>query len=120
VKIDNLVGDNYKKAETLIPILTEEFCKMIFSKSWNTKEEGLLWLETQIARPKDVNAQDVSVFFIACMGAVSFTINDRVAAVYGKAISVLQALLAKHQKLKVAKRGDFNEYTDTIIQVIIR
>lgn len=46
------------------------------------------------------------------MAAVNFTINDRVAAVYGKSISVLQTLLAKFNKLKVPKRGDFSEYTD--------
>jgi CRISPR/Cas system CSM-associated protein Csm5 (group 7 of RAMP superfamily) len=45
VKVDNFSGENMKHAEPLIPILTEECCKMLFSKAWSTKEEGLKWLE---------------------------------------------------------------------------
>ena len=51
------------------------------------------------------------------MGAVSYTINDRIAAVNTKSVSLLQALLAKHNKLKINKKGDLIEYTDNTIQV---
>jgi hypothetical protein len=45
VKIDNLTGENMKHAEPLIPILGERCARMLFSKSWNTKEDALKWLE---------------------------------------------------------------------------
>lgn len=32
VQVDELTVENRKKAESLIPILTEEFCKMLFSR----------------------------------------------------------------------------------------
>ena len=52
------------------------------------------------------------------MGAVSFTISDRIAAVYARSMSLLQALLKKHSRVKMGKRGDFTEYSDNVIQVM--
>jgi hypothetical protein len=45
-KIDQLTGENLKKAEPLKDILTEDFCQKLFSKSWNAKEDALKWLDT--------------------------------------------------------------------------
>ena len=62
---------------------------MMFSKQWAAREEALKWLENQINRPTEVNAQDFSLLFISTLGAISFTINDKVAAVSIRALSVL-------------------------------
>ncbi|KAM3137982.1 hypothetical protein pb186bvf_009877 [Paramecium bursaria] len=113
--LEPLSGEVLQRATPLIPILTEEFCKMIFSKTWGAREDGLKWLEVQINRPTDVNAQDLSVLFVSAMGAINYTIHDKIAAVSQRAVSVLQALLAKHAKLKINKRPEFQEHLDQVI-----
>ena len=45
VKVDQLTGENLKRAEPLKDILTEDFCMKMFSKSWNAKEDALKWLD---------------------------------------------------------------------------
>lgn len=117
--MEQLHGEDYKKAEPLIPILTEEFCKMMFSKQWPAREESLKWLENQINRPTEVSNNDFQVLFISCFGAISYTLVDKVAAVQVRSLSVLQALLAKHSKIKVLRKGEYIEYLDNTIQGVI-
>lgn len=107
------------KAEFLSPILTERFCQMMFSKQWPAREDGLKWLETQINRPNEVNAQDPAMLFVSCMAAIHYTIQDKVTAVQQRALSVLQALLAKHSKLKIGKKAELSEYIDSTTQGVM-
>jgi hypothetical protein len=53
------VGEAAKYADPLMAVLGEECVKMLFSKAWATKDEGLKFLEAEVERPTKIDASDL-------------------------------------------------------------
>lgn len=71
-----------KFADPLIPILTLECCKSIFSKNWQLREEGLKWLDQEVRNPKNIKNDDPQLMFTAVMGAIASTLGDKIVQVH--------------------------------------
>lgn len=48
------------------------------------------------------------------MAVINYTIHDKIPSVSQRSLSVFQALLAKHAKLKVTRKAEFGEHIDSI------
>ena len=108
-----------KLADPLIPVLGDELARKIFSKSWNTREEGLKLLENDLnGKPQYINKKSPGAVFVAAMGAVAYTINDKVNQVSLNAINVLQALLSQEPP-QVSSKNELLSYIDTIVNGLL-
>ena len=110
---EKLSGEAANFAEPLIPILGEDICEKIFSKNWNAREEGVTTLEREVRRNTGVlKNDDPGALFTAVMGAVSFTVSDKIIQVSQKAMALLQALLEKPTP-RISNKQELLSYVDS-------
>ena len=110
---EKLGGETAKFAEPLIPYLGEDICEKIFSKNWNAREEGVTTLEREVRRNTGVlKNDDPGALFTAVMGAISYTIPDKIIQVSQKAMALLQALLEKPTP-KIFNKQELLSYVDS-------
>lgn len=109
---EKLSGENAKFAEPLIPYLGEEICEKIFSKNWNAREDGIATLEKEVRRDSGLlKTDDPGALFTAILGAVSYTVADKIIQVSQKAMAVIQALLEKPTP-KIYNKQELHSYAD--------
>ena len=113
---DKLSPEQLKLVENIIDILTEKCCEQLFSKNWTLREEGLKFLENELARPTTIRAEDASTLFQAIFSAVHFTIGDKIIQVSQRSISLLLNLLAKPTP-KFQARNEMISYIDKVLGV---
>ena len=116
-EVEFLTGENAKLAEPLIPIIGEDIARRLFSKTWNLREEALKILDHEArleSRSKEINYSDPGAAFIALMGVVSYTINDKINQVAAKSLNLLQTVLSKEPR-NIGNRNEFNAYVDTVV-----
>jgi len=112
---ENLSAQNSKLAEPLIPIIGDELARKVFSKSWNNREEALKILEGDLTgRPQYINNTDTGAVFVAYMGAIAFTINDKVNQVVLNSLSLLQTLISKPPP-HVPSKNELMSYVDGVV-----
>ena len=108
-----LTGNSANYAEPLVPFLGEDICRKIFSKNWNAREEGMTTLETETTRDSGVlNSQDPGALFAAVMGAVSYTVSDKIIQVSQKSMTLLTTLLNKPPP-KIHNKQELLTYVDS-------
>ena len=103
-----------KICENMIDYITERCCGQLFSKQWSLREEGLKFLESELKRPTQIKTDDQSGLFQAVMGAINYTISDKIVQVSQRSISVLIALLSKPPG-KITAKGDLPTYIENIL-----
>ena len=109
---EKLSAENAKFAEPLIPYLGEDLCQKIFSKNWNAREEGMSTLENETRRDTGVlNGDDPGALFTAIMGAISYTVADKIIQVNQKSMALLQVLLEKGTP-KIHNKQELLSYVD--------
>jgi len=59
----------------------------VFSNNWKLREEGLRWLEREYRQPNELLDVDPGALFTALMGVCRYTLADKVAAVFRKALT---------------------------------
>ena len=116
---ENLSAQNSKFAEPLIPIIGDELARKIFSKTWNNREEALKALEGDLTgRPQYINNTDTGAVFVAYMGAISYTINDKVNQVVLASMSLLQTLISKPPP-HVPSKNELMSYVDGVVNGLL-
>lgn len=115
---DKLSPEQLKLVENIIDILTERCCEQLFSKNWTLREEGLKFLESELARPTTIRAEDAATLFQAIFSAVHFTIGDKIIQVSQRSISLLLNLLAKPTP-KFQARNEMISYIDNVLGVLL-
>jgi len=106
---DEIPANEYKKAEPLIPVLTHDIVRLIFSKSWKNKEKGLILLEEEIAKyPKSkvfgIHKEDKII--TAVMGGIAHCLSTSVSQVLMTAMELIKILF---NKFKHSSKGGFME-----------
>lgn len=101
----------------MIDYITERCCQQLFSKTWANREEGLKFLESELKRPTQIRSDDQSGLFQAILGAINYTINDKISQVAQRAMSLLIALTSKPGK--VSLRGEANNYMENILDALL-
>lgn len=110
---EKLSGEAAKFAEPLIPYLGEDICEKIFSKNWNAREEGVTTLEREVRRNTGVlKDDDPGALFTAVMGAISYTVADKIIQVSQKSMALIQALLEKPTP-KIYNKQELLSYVDS-------
>ena len=119
---DKLTEDNIKFAELLMPVLGEDICKKLFSKTWALREEAMRMiyddLKGETRSTKIIQMNDNNALFIAVIGAISYTVNDKIGQVCQKSMSTL-ILLMERQPLKISSRNELMGYIENTINGIL-
>ena len=105
-------------AEPLIPYLGENLCQKLFSKQWQSREEGLADLQQEIERGPEsylfANSGE-SEIASGALGAIKHTIGDKVSQVSMKAMNVLHSLLSNVS----VGRSESSEHLQSIVQNLL-
>lgn len=101
----------------MIDYITERCCQQLFSKIWANREEGLKFLESELKKPTQIRSDDQSGLFQAILGAINYTINDKISQVAQRSMSLLIALTSKPGK--VSLRGDANSFVENILEALL-
>jgi hypothetical protein len=111
-----LSSENKKLAEPLIPVIGEDLASRIFSRTWNNREEGVKTIENEVKLDSEsrlINFKDPGAAFVALMGVVNYTINDKIVQVAQKSLTLLQTVLTKEPS-NIGSRNEINSYIETI------
>jgi len=117
LKPEKLNSKNQKLAEPLKICIPEEILEKIFSKRMQFKEEGLAWVEKELAQlsPKK---DDFINYYVSFLGVVNYTLKDKISQIVLKALNVLSSLL-KLQNAKVTGKSEMIMYIDNILTYVI-
>ncbi len=114
---EEISAADYKKAEPLIPVLSHDIVKLLFSKQWRNKEEGIKILIDEIS--KHPNSQLLSVhgvdkILIAILGASSNVLTCSISQPLMATMDMLKILFNKFRGSNIDGyyRGDFENYVD--------
>jgi hypothetical protein len=78
-------GQNAINAEPLVRFFGEQNIRKIFSKTWQKRDDGIKALENDIVN-EGKYSQDEGGAFVNGVGAVRFTVQDKMASVAHKSI----------------------------------
>lgn len=107
---EDIVGDNIKLAEPLIPIFGESTIKKLFSKNWSNRENALIEAEEMLS--SDPSPDTVT----AALGVAVQGIKDKIGQVVLKTFDLLNAVLASHQE---PAPSDANFYIDEVASQLV-
>jgi centrosomal protein CEP104 len=114
---EEISAADYKKAEPLIPVLSLDIVKMLFSKQWRNKEEGMKILIEEIS--KHPNSQLLSPHgadkvLIAIVGASANVLTCSITQPLMATMDMLKILFNKFRGSSIDGyyRGDFDNYVD--------
>lgn len=121
---EEIPASEYKKAEPLIPVLSFDIVKMIFSKNWKNKEEGLKILTEEVEKYPNSNllrphSQDK--ILISIVGTSAYILSCNVSQPLTAAMSLLKIILNKFRTIKIQgySRQEFDNYVDQCILQLI-
>jgi len=121
---EDIPASEYKKAEPLIPVLSFDLVKMIFSKNWKNKEEGLKILTEEIENfPKSevLKHQTVDKILTATVGAAAYILACTVSQPLTAAMNLLKIVLNKFRgnNIQGFPRQEFDNYVDQSMLLLI-
>ena len=126
---DDEVGDDiparyYKDAEPLIPYLSHDLAKLLFSNSWRSKEKGLKVLIEEVkAYPHSqlLSAHPSDKIVTAIVGILAHTLTSTVSHVILESMQLMKILVNKfhNSHVKGFYRGDLDKYMDSCLTYIL-
>ena len=111
-----------KQAEPFVHIIGEDLCRKIFSKNWQFREEGLDTIQSEII--KDGSSELFGQFespdiYTGVLGAIRYTVGDKVAKVSLKSMGLLGVLLNQIPPSRSFIRGEASEYLQTTLVFLL-
>jgi len=76
--IEQLTADTRKNSQLLIDTFGEMLVRKLFSKTWQLRDEALADIEDEVINQNKHRADEA---FVSSIGAVNFTISDKMAGV---------------------------------------
>ena len=91
--------------------------RKLFSKTWQLREEALNDIEDEVINQNKHRPDEA---FVASIGAVNFTIGDKMAGVAQRAMNLLATVCNSFQDVNVGGgyRNAFNGWSDNIMSVL--
>jgi hypothetical protein len=110
---------NKSQAQPLMPFLSEEICRALFSKNWSYRESAILEIGEQLqggARSELLNFNDQTGLFVAVIGAISIGLEDKISKVGDAALSLIDILVKSLKISSVGGSPEFNNYIDKVLE----
>jgi centrosomal protein CEP104 len=116
--------NDYKKAEPLIPILTHDIVKKIFSKYWRNKEEAMRILNTEVQNfPQSdlLGQQQADKLILAIVTACSYVLQCNVSQASLAALELIKVTLNKFRTTNLPNylRPELNSAVDQCLISIL-
>ena len=105
-------------AGPLMPFLSEEICRGLFSKNWSYREGAVNAIGDELnrgARSELLNFNDEPGLFSAVLGAVSVSIFDKISKVGDASMQLIDILLKSMNPPAMSGSPEFNSYIDKIL-----
>lgn len=115
---EELSAENRKAAQPLIEMFGEQVVRKLFSKSWQLREEALGEVEDEVLNnQRKYNREEA---FVNAVGAVRFTIQDKMAQVIQRACQLLTNVCQGYPNVGLdgSLRGAFAGYADVVLQTL--
>ncbi len=108
-----------KASQPLIDIFGEQVVRKLFSKTWQFREEALNIIEEEAVN--NGRNYDSDELFVNSIGAVRFTIQDKMAQVLQRSIQLVQSVCECYPQVNFdsSMKTNFNIYSDVIISNLI-
>lgn len=121
---DEIPAIEYKKAEPLIPILSFNLVKKIFSKNWKNKEEGLKILTGEIENYPNsdlLKPHTSDKILTATMGIAAYILSCNISQPLTASMNLLKILLNKFRgnNIQGYLRQDFDNSVDQSLLLLI-
>lgn len=91
-EVEEIVGDNLKLAQPLIPALGDMTVKKLFSKNWGNRESGMSEVEQAVFSNGDPDT------IVSALGAAAIGIKDKISQVVLKTFDLLNAIMSTWQE----------------------
>lgn len=121
---DDIPANEFKKAEPLIPVLTFDIVKMLFSKYWRNKEEAIKILTNEIQthpKSKSLGPHAVDKVLTAIAGASAYVLSCNVSQALIATMDMLKLMFNKFRGSNIQGylRQDFNSYIDQSLLLML-
>lgn len=117
---ESLDPSQRQRAEFLLPLIGEELCQQLFSRTWGLREQALSTLVGALGDPKSALLRmGPEELYAAVLGAVRCTVGDKVAQVALRAMNLLGTLLSSGAPQENLVRGDIAESTQSILGTLL-
>lgn len=83
-------------AQPLMPFLSEEICRALFSKNWSYRESAVLEIGEHLqggASSDLLNFNDQTGLFVAVVGAISIGLDDKISKVGDASMALIDTLM---------------------------
>lgn len=119
-----LSAQDYRIAEPLIPVLTFDIIKLIFSQQWKDKEEGFNILAEEVSKYPNSQLfgnQPVEQIVNACLGACAYCLTSSISNALLASMDLIKIVLNKFRTYKPDgfTKPDFDRYTHNCIRLMI-
>mmetsp|Transcript_11417 Transcript_11417/g.19278 ORF Transcript_11417/g.19278 Transcript_11417/m.19278 type:complete len:126 (+) Transcript_11417:1350-1727(+) len=107
---EELSSENRKNAQSLISFFGEEVVKGLFSKTWQLREEALTQIESLVVNKRSGLSKEEA--FLNAIGAVRFTILDKMAGVSHKSMFLMSSVCREFPNLNLdgGQRSQLTQY----------
>ena len=130
VEKDNIVEESsipaeyYKIAEPLIPVLSFQIIKQIFSKVWKSNESGFKQLQDEVAKyPNSAlfGNKSTEEIVVATLGACAFALQNNISQSLIAAMEMIKVIFQKFRNIHPEGnlRIDFDKYANDCIRLLI-
>jgi centrosomal protein CEP104 len=121
---DEIPAAEFKKAEPLIPVLTYDITKMLFSKYWRNKEEGVKILSEEITKHPHselLSQHGPDKILTTIVGASANILSCNVSQPLMATMDMLKVLFNKFRGSTIQGylRQDFDNYVDQCMLILI-
>jgi centrosomal protein CEP104 len=121
---DDIPANLYKYAEPLVPYLSHDLTKLLFSNDWRKKDKGLKILIDEIKshpHSKLLSSHAPDKIITAIMGALAHCLTSIVSTVILLTLDCIKVLYNKFHSshIKGFYRGDLDNYTDNSLILIL-
>lgn len=119
---DEFTAQNAKLADPLIGVLGEDICRRLFSKAWQMREEALMKIKVQLEAGSGselFGGVERTQVMTAVLGAIRYTILDKVSQVSMRSMEVIQTLFDWVGPARAQARGEAQEHIHNILQGLL-
>eukprot|EP00828_Plagiopyla_frontata_P002915 TRINITY_DN10677_c0_g1_i2.p1 TRINITY_DN10677_c0_g1~~TRINITY_DN10677_c0_g1_i2.p1 ORF type:complete len:384 (-),score=74.94 TRINITY_DN10677_c0_g1_i2:587-1738(-) len=118
-QLEELTEDVHAACVPLLGVLGDVCCKKLFSKNWNMRDDGLKWIHEQIKSRRGGLQGSEPDQLVAILGAINFTIGDKISSVYMSSVSLLISTLDRFSRIKLAMKGEVAGFLEVILSNLV-
>lgn len=121
---DDIPSNLYKYAEPIIPYISHDLAKLLFSNNWRNKEKGLKILSEEIKlhpQSKLLSSHNGDKILTSVTGVIAHTLTENISQVLLESMEVIKILFNKFHSSNVKGyyRGDLDTYIDNILILLL-